>query len=326
VYVSFDVYCGNLFAGNREWEKVIAIEDNQSVSIAPHPARIRLPKLASPPSTILRFLCEHFSRVDKAIWIARVAAGKVRCDDDSTVNTTTPYQHGITVFYFREVETEEEIPFQEKIIFQNEHLLVADKPHFLPTTPAGQSVNECLLYRLQECTGIDELAPLHRLDRETAGLVLFSKVRAERQLYSRMFAAGKIERKYRALARISSGSVVEGREWLVENRLEAGTPWFRMKIVPGVVNASTQISLKNVREGLGLFELEPQTGKKHQLRVHMMSLGFPILNDEFYPELKLRSSGDYSSALQLLASEIHFRDPITKTEMFFASERRLVST
>jgi tRNA pseudouridine32 synthase/23S rRNA pseudouridine746 synthase len=318
------VYCRKLLAGNREKEGVI--EDNQAVSIAPYPARIRLPKLASPPSTILEYLCEHFSQVEKEVWIARITAGKVRSDEDIAVTAATPYRHGITIFYFREVEKEEEIPFREKIIFENDHLLVADKPHFLPTTPAGGSVNECLLYRLQRSTGTADLAPLHRLDRETAGLILFSKVRAERQIFTRMFVSGEINRRYEALAHVSGSSEgVEGREWLVENRLEPGDPWFRMRIAPGEVNARTRIVLKNIREGIGHFELEPRTGKKHQLRIHMMSLGFPILNDEFYPELKLRSRGDYSSPLQLLAREIRFRDPISGAEFAFESERRLAS-
>jgi tRNA pseudouridine32 synthase/23S rRNA pseudouridine746 synthase len=302
------------------------MEDNQIVSIAPYPARIRLPKLASPPSTILEYLCDHFSRVERDVWIARIATGKVRVHDDIIVTAATPYQHGITVFYFREVETEEEIPFREKVVFEDDHLLVADKPHFLPTTPSGGSVNECLLYRLQRSTGITDLAPLHRLDRETAGLILFSKLRGERQLYTKMFVTGEIKRKYQALARIGDSLDVEaGRNWLVENRLEPGDPWFRMRIVPGEVNARTRIVLKDIREGIGRFELEPQTGKKHQLRVHMMSLGFPILNDEFYPELKLRSRGDYSRPLQLLASEIRFRDPISGEDFAFESEQRLVT-
>jgi tRNA pseudouridine32 synthase / 23S rRNA pseudouridine746 synthase len=292
---------------------------NRKVSIAPQPARIQLPTLATPPKTVLEYLCERFSRVPREIWAARIGAGKV-CDGRNVpITPTTRYQAGVTVFYFREVEMEAEIPFEEEIVFENEHLLVADKPHFLPTTPAGDAVNECLLYRLQRRTGNAELAPLHRLDRETAGLVMFGKVTAERAIYTSLFAAGEIKRTYRAVARVPAELEMDRREWWVENRLEAGNPWFRMKIVPGEVNARTKIILKGVQEGLGEFELQPQTGKKHQLRVHMMSLGFPILNDDFYPELRLRPPGDYSNPLQLLAREIRFRDPITGEELAFQS-------
>jgi tRNA pseudouridine32 synthase/23S rRNA pseudouridine746 synthase len=296
---------------------------NRKVSIAPQPARIQLPSQTTPPATVLEYLCEHFSRVPREIWAARIDAGKVLGGDNSPITAATRYQPGMTVFYFREVEMEAEIPFEEKIVFENDHLLVADKPHFLPTTPAGNAVNECLLYRLQRRTGNAELAPLHRLDRETAGLVMFGKVPAERALYAGLFAAGEIARTYRAVARVPVNDGTGRREWLVENRLEAGTPWFRMKVAPGEVNARTKIVLKSVQEGFGDFELQPQTGKKHQLRIHMMSLGFPILNDDYYPELRLRSREEYSNPLQLLASEIRFRDPISGKELAFESESRL---
>jgi tRNA pseudouridine32 synthase/23S rRNA pseudouridine746 synthase len=296
---------------------------NRKVSIAPQPARIQLPSLAAPPATVLEFLCERFPRVPREIWAARIDAGKVCDGKNAPITAATRYQPGLTVFYFREVETEAEIPFEEIIVFENEHLLVADKPHFLPTTPAGDAVNECLLYRLQRRTGNLELTPLHRLDRETAGLVMFGKVKMQRAIYTRLFAAGEITRTYRAVARVPLEFESDRREWLVENRLEAGSPWFRMKIVPGEVNARTKIFLKGMKDGIGLFELQPRTGKKHQLRMHMMSLEFPILNDDFYPELKLRARGDYSNPLQLLASEIQFRDPISGEELAFQSQRQL---
>src|SRR6266404_2370094 len=173
---------------------------NRKVSIAPQPARIQLPSLATPPATVLEYLCERFSRVSPEIWAARINVGKVCDGKNAPITATTRYKPGIMVFYFREVDTETEIPFEERIVFENEHLLVADKPHFLPTTPAGDAVNECLLYRLQRRTGNAELTPLHRLDRETAGLVMFGKVPAERALYTGLFAAGEIKRTYRAVA------------------------------------------------------------------------------------------------------------------------------
>jgi tRNA pseudouridine32 synthase/23S rRNA pseudouridine746 synthase len=196
-----------------------------------------LPKLTNPPVTILDYLCERFPQVGRNVWTARIAKGKVRGDDEIPVTLISPYKHGITLFYFRELQTETAIPFQEEIIFQNDHLLVADKPHFLPVVPAGQSVNECLLYRVQRSTGIAELAPLHRLDRETAGLVLFSKIKSARSSFARLFASGEIERKYLAIARLpETTAAFSGQQWLVEDRLEAASPWFRMKIVPGVAN------------------------------------------------------------------------------------------
>jgi tRNA pseudouridine32 synthase / 23S rRNA pseudouridine746 synthase len=293
------------------------------VSIAPSPARVYLPKLRNPPSTILAYLCDRFPRIRPEVWVARIHESKV-LTDDTAVTVNTPYRYGITVSYRREVETEVEIPFQEQIVFQNDHLLVADKPHFLPVTPAGPLVNECLLYRLQVHTGIADLAPLHRLDRDTAGLVLFSTVKAERSLYHRLFAERKVVRKYLAVAAVTEALISDGRrEWLVENRLGPGEPWFRMKIMAGPVNARTQIFLKQVHGNRGLFELLPTTGKKHQLRIHLMTIGFPILNDPFYPEMQVPPAEKYSRPLQLLAASLRFKDPISANVLSLESNQRL---
>jgi len=294
------------------------------MSIAPKPAWVCLPALPHPPSTIFGYLCGRFSQIGEDVWLSRIANGNVRTVGGAVITETTPYRPGINVSYYREVAAEAAIPFQEEIIFQNEHLLVADKPHFLPVTPAGQAVNECLLYRLQKSTGIGDLAPLHRLDRETAGLVLFSIIKAERSIYAQLFAEQNILKEYEALAAIADRPRSSAtREWVVETRIEAGDPWFTMRVAPGAPNASTGIRLVRVDAGLGHFELTPQTGKKHQLRVHMMSIGFPFRNYPFYPRVRHKPPGDFSRPLQLLAKHISFFDPITRTTLDFHSRHKL---
>ncbi len=295
---------------------------NLRVSIAPTPARIQLPALPQPPATIFEFLCAHFPHIPPDIWRARIAAGLVRTGDDPVL-IQTAFQPGVTVFYYREVEAEPRVPFDETVVYEDDRLLVADKPHFLPVTPAGAMVNECLLFRLQRRTGLTDLAPAHRLDRDTAGLVLFVKQKADRARYTQLFATGRVERKYLAVADLSGEISPVQREWLVESRIEPEPGSFRMSSVEGEVNARTRIALQEVRDGLGLFSLQPATGKKHQLRIHMMSLGFPILNDSFYPELRRSAAGDFSRPLQLLASELSWDDPATGTRMHFQTTLRL---
>ena len=208
----------------------------------------------------------------------------------------------MTITYYREVASEPVVPFAEGIIYHDEHILIADKPHFLPVTPTGPYVNECLLARLQSRTGLHQLSPIHRLDLETAGLVLFVVKPELRHLYHRLFAEERVEKEYLAVARVPDD--ITQHEWLVENRLVAGEPWFRMKIVKGEPNARTQITLLEQRDGFGLFRLLPRSGKKHQLRVHMASLGFPILNDGFYPDAPPAPAWDYERPLQLLARRL----------------------
>lgn len=251
-------------------------------------------------------------------------AGGVTTDAGAPVTAATAYQPGVTVLYFREVAAEPVIPVSEGIVFQDDRILVVDKPHFLPVTPSGGVVNECLLFRLQRRTATPDLAPIHRLDRDTAGLVLFAKRKPDRAHYTQLFATGQVERTYVAVAEIVGHKALDPKqEWLVENRLESEPGSFRMRTVPGEVNARTRIALKEVRGGRGLFELRPSTGKKHQLRIHMMSLGFPIVNDPFYPELRTVIAGDYSRPMQLVASALSFHDRAEGISRHFETKVRL---
>lgn len=226
------------------------------------------------------------------------------------------------LFYFREVESEPHIPFVETILYQDDDLLVADKPHFLPVTPGGRYVEECLLNRLRLRTGLAELAPLHRIDRGTAGIVLFSVSKQSRGRYATLWLQGKVEKTYQAL---SAGMTDPQKSaWVVANRIERGAPSFRMQIVPGAVNARSVINLLEYQDGVARFLLQPLTGKTHQLRLHLSSLGFGILNDRFYPELQAERADDFAAPLQLLAKKVCFRDPLSEELREFVSEQELI--
>ena len=253
-------------------------------------------------------------------WRDRAARGLVTTGDGVRIREDSPYAHGITVFYTKEIQSEPAPIEIETILFQDDEILAADKPHGMSVTPAGDHVARSMLYRLQERTGLDTLVPLHRIDRDTAGLVLFGIKSASRARYHGLFAKRAIQREYLAAARVAA--VPDQKHWRVENRLGAGTPWFRRQILKeGPVNASTEIELLGVQEGLGLFRLRPLTGKKHQLRVHMASLGFPILGDALYPEMRNPEPSD--PPMQLLACRLSFIDPLTGAQRQFNSQRRL---
>lgn len=284
-------------------------------------SKVTLPAAEGPNPTILGFLAARFPCVAPELWDKRMAAGKIADGDGDPVTINTAYREGKMIRYYREVETEPVIPFAEAIVFQNDHLLVACKPHFLPVNPTGPYVAECLLSRLRKRTGNDDLVPVNRIDRETAGLVLFSANCKTRDAYCRLFREGEVEKTYEAVA--DYAGVAEKRQWLVENRIVHGDPWFRMTSAPGVPNARSIIKVEEVREGRAHFILHPLTGKTHQLRLHMSGLGFGILNDRYYPELQPQRDDDFEKPLQLLAKRVRFRDPITATDMEFASERRL---
>jgi tRNA pseudouridine32 synthase/23S rRNA pseudouridine746 synthase len=292
------------------------------MGIAKQPSVVTLPAAPAPYPSIVEFLCRAFPGISHDQWAQRLHEGKVLDDRGRPINADTPYSPSKRIFYFREVENEPVIPFAEQILFQDGEILVADKPNFLPVIPGGRYVEECLLNRLRAHTGIAGLAPLHRLDRETAGVVVFSVNPKTRGAYHGLFMRGRVEKIYHALAEVHQPPL-ENR-WTVENRIVRGEPRFRMKIVPGAVNARSHIQMLEMKHNRGLFRLQPVTGKTHQLRLHMSGLGFGIINDRVYPDLQPERDDDFDRPLQLLAREIRFHDPVTGTDREFRSGRELL--
>ena len=293
------------------------------MGISPHPSVVTMPLTEKPYPSVLAFLSKRFPAISQQVWEDRILAGKVLDEKSRQITLATEYAPHNRLFYFREVSAEPLIPFAEKILFIDDEILVACKPHFLPVTPGGRYVEECLLNRLRKSTGIVDLVPLHRIDRETAGLVLFSVNKRSRGLYGTLFMNGQAEKSYQALS--ACQPALETAAWLVENRIEHGEPWFRMKTAPGRINARSAINLVEIKDGLARFTLHPHTGKTHQLRLHMGDLGFGILNDRYYPELQDESEDNFDTPLQLVAQELRFKDPLSGRNREFTSERELLS-
>jgi tRNA pseudouridine32 synthase/23S rRNA pseudouridine746 synthase len=281
-------------------------------------SRLYLPKLDFPPKTLLDHLIAHFPNVRAEVWRERFARGRVTLEDGTALHGNQTYQQGITIYYERENAAEPPTSESETILYQDSEILVADKPHGMPVTPAGDYVERSLLIRLQKSTGLTDLSPIHRLDRETAGLVLFSVKADIRGHYHELFAKQTVEREYVAIAHLPGTAQ---KHWLIENRIEAGTPWFVQRIVEGLPNAKTVMELLEIRGEAGRFRLTPKTGKKHQLRVHMASIGAPIVGDPFYPQVREKQEGE--PALQLLAQRLAFTDPVNGSQRSFTSTRRL---
>lgn len=294
------------------------------MGIARRPSCVSLPDASKPYPTILSFLVQRFPGVSQALWAQRIADRKVIDAAGTPITMATPYLPRKRLYYFREVAAEPSIPLQEKILFQNDEILVACKPPFLPVTPSGPYVNECLLNRLLLKTGNKHIVPLHRIDRETSGLVLFSMNKETRGRYAELFAKGHMEKSYEALAELTQ--CPDKAEWTVENRLCRADVWFRSQVTAGPVNARSQIRLVEFDKNRARFLLYPFTGKKHQLRVHMSGLGFPIMHDRFYPVLLDKQEDDLSRPLQLIARRIKFTDPLSGKVMEFASNRQLAGS
>ena len=286
-------------------------------------SRLHLPKLQTVPATILEYLIDHFPHIHADTWRERFAEGKVSLEDGLTLTAASPYRHGVTVLYSREVEKEPAGAEAATILFQDSDILVADKPHGMVVTPAGLHVERSLLAQLQRQTGLTTLAPVHRLDRETAGIVLFTVHAKARGPYHQLFSSRSVHREYLAVAKL--GGTEDRTEWIIRNRLEEGEPWYRRRIAEEngdhEPNAITRIVLMKSQDGLGLFRLLPETGKKHQLRVHMASIGCPIVGDLVYPNIQ-NATGS-GPPLQLLAHRLSFGDPLSGEPRSFTSAQTL---
>ena len=266
------------------------------------------------------FLADWFADVAAATWQARMDKGEVVDQHGRCLQPDSPFKRGICMFYYREIEAETPIPFAEQVLYRDEHILVADKPHFLPVIPGGRFLHETLLVRLKKKFSLEHLVPLHRLDRETAGVVLFSHNPASRGAYNALFREHAMEKVYEALAPVNARLQfpMTYRSCIVK-----GTPFFRMQEVAGEPNAETWIDLLEQRGGIGRYQLRPVSGKQHQLRVHMAALGVPILNDGVYPDVLPSKGDDVSQPLKLLAKTIAFDDPISGQARSFTSAQTL---
>lgn len=275
---------------------------------------------------LLDFFIANFPHIDQGEWEARFAEGLVMTVDGVPVQVKNPYLPNTHLLYFRRLAREPEIPFEETILFQDEHILVADKPHFLPVTPSGLYLHQTLLNRLKKRTGIQELSPIHRIDRDTAGLVIFSVNPKERAQYQNLFRDRVVKKVYEAIAPYSE-ELINKLPMTYQSRLEESEHFLQMQEVEGEVNSDTLIELLDASKPWAKYRLTPGSGKKHQLRCHLNSLGTPIRNDQIYPILTPYQEYDldFSKPLHLLAKEIYFKDPVTGRERCFMSQRVLGS-
>ena len=273
-----------------------------------------------PWTRISDFLVQRFAHQPREVWQQRMDDGEVVDEFGVKVTPERLYQPHLRVYYYRSIQGEPRIPFDELLLFQDDHLAVVDKPHFLPVLPSGQYLQETVLVRLKRKLGIDHIVPIHRIDRDTAGIVMFSLQPATRNAYHALFRQHAVHKSYQAIAPWRP----ELRFPLTrESRLAPAAHFMQQCEVAGVPNSLTHIRLLEVHGTLARYALHPVTGHRHQLRVHMAALGMPILNDGIYPALTQEGQADHDRPLQLLAQSIAFQDPLTGLPRQFASQRQL---
>ena len=275
---------------------------------------------AGPWTLLIDFLPQRFPGVSTDTWLQRLHAGDVIDDQGRVLGPDAPYCAGLRLYYFRALATEPHIPFEATILWQDDHLLLVDKPHFLPVMPSGKYLQETVLIRLKNGLGLEALSPIHRIDRDTAGLVLFSKQVASRGAYQELFRTRQVDKTYECIAPWNPDL-----PWPLkrESRMAPSAHFMQQAEVDGAPNALTHITPIEVLDALARYALKPITGQRHQLRVHMAALGLPIVDDGIYPVLTPEGVADYDRPLQLLAKSIAFTDPLTGEARRFESHKKL---
>lgn len=269
------------------------------------------------------FLTSRFPHISQNIWLGRFETHQILNQSHEPISPQTLVTTLTHIVYFRDIPDEIPIPFKERIVHEDAHILVVDKPPFLPVIPSGRFVQESLLVRVRTLTNNTNIIPLHRIDKDTSGLVIFSKNPASRDAYHAIFRDHKIQKTYKAVAPFDSRFITQQT---YESRIIRDPEFFFRSIeTNGPSNSVTNLSIVRHNSSVALYQLEPITGKKHQLRVHMAALGIPILNDALYPEINDPTPGDYTRPLQLLAQRLQFIDPITNQECVFQSRQTLLA-
>ncbi|SCD77030.1 tRNA pseudouridine32 synthase / 23S rRNA pseudouridine746 synthase [Streptomyces sp. BpilaLS-43] len=289
------------------------------------PVRVRLPQdpVGAWP-TVRDHLLDRFGGAIGAGRVeAMLAEGRFVGADGVAVGADEPYTAGRHLWFHRDFAPEAPVPFPVGVVHRDEHVVVADKPHFLATTPRGRHITETAVARLRAHLGIAELQPAHRLDRLTAGLVLFVVRPEERGAYQTLFRDRLVRKEYEAVApydpEVALPRTVRGR--IVKERGVMAA-----RVEPGEANSESRIELLEHRAGLGRYRLLPATGRTHQLRVHMNALGLPLVHDPVYPAVLPEpepGGEDYTRPLQLLARVLEFTDPVTGRPHRFESGLRL---
>lgn len=283
------------------------------------PSRVYLPP--GPWATLGDFLRERFPHVPEDILSARLARGDIVDGAGVAQQAAQPYRPQGWLWYYREVPDEVAVPFALELLYRDESLVVVDKPHFLASTPGGRYLRETALTRLREQLALPQLSPMHRLDRETAGVLLFCADPARRGAYQTLFQSRAVDKEYEAWAPWRADLSFPLRH---RSRVEAVPGRFVMQEVEGEANSETRVELLGRRGEWAHYRLHPLTGRKHQLRVHMNALGMPICHDRYYPVcVAADAEEDMSRPLQLLARAIAFTDPFSGEVHRFESRRVL---
>lgn len=289
-------------------------------------ARIRTPQVvtgAAPWTTLRAHLHDRLTKVDNLRIDAMLTAGNYVDDAGDPFPIDAPFVPDQVIWFHRDLPDEVRVPFDIEVLHADDRIVVVDKPHFLATIPRGQHIVQTVLVRMRAELDLPALAPAHRLDRATAGVLMLTTERRWRGNYQNVFRDRLAHKTYLAVAACRDdltfpstvrSHIVKERGVLQAQEFDDRPP-----------NSQSLVELVERRGKRALYRITPRTGRTHQIRLHMARLGVPILNDPFYPLIIDVPRDDFRAPLQLLAESLSFQDPIDGSTRQFVTRRVLDS-
>jgi len=282
--------------------------------------------------TLLDFLCRRFPYQDRSGWQGAIDRGSLMINDEPTQGELV-LETGHVIGYQRERGDEPEVDRRYRVIFEDDGLLVVEKSGNLPVVESGKYYQNTLIEILKEEREYPKLFQVHRLDRETSGVLVIAKSAEIATRFGEQFSQGKVKKRYQALL---VGDLEE--EILVDQpikKVKATHPdMVRIRQVIEPTGKASQTRFTPIKRSLGLslVSIELYTGRTHQIRVHAEFLGLPVLGDKLYGQEDQRFVrllkgeeepvfGPYGKIdHQLLhASSLEFTHPVTGETVCFES-------
>lgn len=230
-------------------------------------------------TTILEYYTEHYRHSDRATWKTRIESGQIQLNNQPTTPDTL-IAPGHRLSYHRPPWQEPPVPLTIHTLYEDDSLLVVNKPSGLPVLPGGNFLQHTLLWQLRQ--RYPTAAPIHRLGRGTSGIMLIAKTKAARAHLSQQMRQRHLGKTYRALI----GPADDLPDHFTITHPIGKVPYPQLGHLyaahPNGLDAHSNCTVVHRRPHATLLDVTILTGRPHQIRIHLATMGHPLLGDPLY--------------------------------------------